>query len=77
MNDTKGGIVVTGKVKWFNNAAGWGFITPEHEEKDIFVHYSAMSDIRWRTLVAGQTVNFELKNGKRGIYAINVVVLII
>lgn len=71
-----GGIkMATGEVKWFNNTKGWGFITSEGNGEDIFVHFSAISGTGYKTLVAGQVVNFDLQRGDRGLHAINVSVV--
>lgn len=61
-----------GEVKWFNNAKGWGFIIPAGGGDDIFVHFSAIQGTGYKTLIAGQTVNFDLERGERGPHAINV-----
>mgnify|MGYP001617998884 CR=1 FL=1 len=62
-----------GKVKWFNEAKGFGFIEPEGGGKDIFVHYSAIQDKGFKTLREGQEVAFEVTDGPKGPQAINVV----
>ena len=63
-----------GKVKWFNDSKGYGFIEPQDEGgKDVFVHYSAIQMDGFRTLAEGQEVEFELSSGERGQYAANVV----
>lgn len=67
--------MATGEVKWFNNTKGWGFITSEGNGEDIFVHFSAINGTGYKTLVAGQTVNFDLQRGDRGLHAINVSVV--
>ena len=67
--------MATGEVKWFNNTKGWGFITSEGNGEDIFVHFSAISGTGYKTLVAGQAVNFDLQRGDRGLHAINVSVV--
>tara|TARA_Y100000588_G_C14022382_1_gene824865 strand:+ start:489 stop:716 length:228 start_codon:yes stop_codon:yes gene_type:complete len=64
-----------GEVKWFNNTKGWGFIVPEGGNEDIFVHFSAIQGTGYKTLVAGQTVNFDLERGERGLHAANVMAL--
>lgn len=64
-----------GEVKWFNNAKGWGFIIPEDGGSDIFVHYSSITGTGYKTLLAGQTVSFELGKGERGAHAANVAAL--
>ena len=64
-----------GEVKWFNNAKGWGFIIPEGGGEDIFVHFSAFEGTGYKTLLAGQTVGFEVGRGERGLHATNVTAL--
>ncbi len=61
-----------GKVKWFNETKGFGFIEPEGGGKDIFVHYSAIQDQGFKTLREGQEVSFEVTEGPKGPQAINV-----
>jgi cold shock protein len=67
--------MATGEVKWFNNAKGWGFILPEDGGTDVFVHYSTIQGTGYKSLIAGQTVNFETTQGERGLHAQNVTVL--
>ena len=55
----------TGKVKWFNNAKGYGFIEKPGEQ-DIFVHYSSISGDGYKTLIQGEEVEFELTSGPKG-----------
>jgi CspA family cold shock protein len=62
---------VNGKVKWFNNAKGYGFIE-QPGERDIFVHYSAIQGDGYKTLAQGQEVEFEVTNGPKGPQAENV-----
>lgn len=62
----------TGRVKWFNNAKGYGFILPEDESEDYFVHYSSIVMDGYKTLKAGQSVSFETIDGSKGTHAINV-----
>ena len=62
----------TGRVKWFNNAKGFGFIIPEDESEDYFVHYSSIVMDGYKTLKAGQTVRFEMIDGPKGTHAVNV-----
>lgn len=64
--------MATGEVKWFNNAKGWGFIVPEGGGDDIFVHFSSIQGTGYKTLTAGQQVNFDLEKGERGLHANNV-----
>jgi len=63
---------MTGKVKWFNNDKGYGFIEYENME-DIFVHYSTILSEGYKTLVEGQYVQFELVRTDKGLQAKNVV----
>jgi len=62
----------TGKVKWFNESKGYGFIEPEGGGKDIFVHYSAIQGEGYKTLSEGQPVEFEVTQGDKGPQAENV-----
>lgn len=61
-----------GKVKWFNNSKGYGFIESENGE-DIFIHYSAILNEGYKTLAEGQYVQFELVETAKGLQAKNVV----
>lgn len=60
-----------GKVKWFSNQKGYGFITPENG-KDVFVHYSAIAGDGYKTLNQGDDVQFEITQGPKGEQAVNV-----
>jgi CspA family cold shock protein len=62
----------TGKVKWFSNAKGYGFIQAEDVGKDIFVHYSSIQAEGYRTLKEGDAVTFDLVDGPKGPKAENV-----
>ena len=64
-----------GKVKWFNNDKGYGFIDYTNGE-DIFVHYSAIKANGYRTLTEGQMVSFDLVETPKGLQAVNVEVLV-
>ena len=61
-----------GKVKWFNDAKGYGFIEQEGGGDDVFVHFSAIQAEGFRTLREGQDVEFELLTGEKGLNAQNV-----
>ncbi len=61
-----------GKVKWFNNEKGYGFIEPSDGGADVFVHYSAITGDGYRSLEEGQEVEFEIVQGVRGPQASNV-----
>ena len=64
--------MATGKVKWFNNAKGFGFIREDGRDEDIFAHYSTISMDGYRTLKAGQDVEFDLSEGPKGLHAVNI-----
>ena len=64
--------MATGTVKWFNEAKGYGFITPEDGSKDLFVHFSNIATDGFKTLTEGSTVSFEARQGQKGPEAINV-----
>ena len=65
--------VKTGTVKWFNGGKGYGFITPESGDKDLFVHMSSIQMDGYKTLNDGQTVSYEVGQGEKGPCAINVI----
>ncbi len=64
-------MIKTGKIKWFNNEKGYGFIEGENGE-DIFVHYSAIKQDGYKSLVENQLVEYELVKTDKGLQAINV-----
>src|SRR6185436_828241 len=63
---------MTGTVKWFNDAKGFGFITPEGGEKDCFVHHSAIQGTGFKSLSEGEKVEFDIVQGQKGPAAENV-----
>ncbi|VVN46213.1 hypothetical protein PS662_05875 [Pseudomonas fluorescens] len=63
---------VKGKVKWFNNAKGYGFINREGDSEDLFAHYSAINMDGYKTLKAGQAVVFDIIQGPKGLHAVNI-----
>lgn len=64
--------MATGKVKWFNDQKGYGFITQDGGGKDLFVHHSEIKAEGFRSLAEGQAVEFEIGQGDKGPKAINV-----
>jgi len=65
-------IMSMGKVKWFNESKGFGFIEPDEGGRDVFVHYSAIQGEGYKTLSEGQPVEFEIIQGEKGPQASNV-----
>ncbi len=61
-----------GKVKWFSNAKGYGFIVTETEAEDLFAHYSAIRMDGYRSLQSGQWVDFEIGRGEKGLQAMEI-----
>lgn len=62
-----------GKVKWFNDHKGYGFIEQEEGGADVFVHYAAIAMDGFKTLAEGQEVQFEVKQGEKGLSATTVI----
>jgi cold shock protein len=67
--------MATGTVKWFNDAKGYGFISPDDAGKDLFVHHSAISGEGYRSLTEGAKVEYEAAEGAKGPEAKDVVQL--
>ncbi|MEW5697568.1 cold shock domain-containing protein CspD [Pseudomonas synxantha] len=64
--------MASGKVKWFNNAKGYGFIIEDGKDEDLFAHYSTIKMDGYKTLKAGQPVCFEIIQGPKGMHAVNI-----
>lgn len=64
--------VMTGTVKWFNDAKGYGFITPNGGGKDVFAHANEIDGSGFRSLTEGQTVEFVITEGRKGPQASNI-----
>ena len=64
--------MTTGKVKWFNDAKGFGFITPDDGSEDLFAHFSAINMSGFKSLKEGQKVTFDVVQGPKGKQASNI-----
>ncbi|MDU0810610.1 MAG: cold-shock protein [Burkholderia sp.] len=64
--------MATGTIKWFNDAKGFGFITPEDGGEDLFAHFSEIRVEGFKTLQENQKVKFEVKTGPKGLQAANI-----
>lgn len=64
--------MTTGTVKWFNDAKGFGFITPDEGGADLFAHFSEIRSTGFKSLAEGQKVTFEAKMGPKGMQASNI-----
>lgn len=65
--------MASGRVKWFNNAKGYGFILPDNGGADLFAHFSSIEMESYKTLKAGQAVTFDIIDGDKGSHAINII----
>ncbi len=61
-----------GTVKWFNNVKGYGFILPDEGQEDLFVHFSSIQMTGYKTLKAGQKVEFDTVRADKGTHAVNI-----
>ena len=68
----RGSIMPSGKIKWFNSKKGYGFITEDKTNKDIFLHVSALEDSKLRILKEEQKIKFDIKEEKNKLQAINI-----
>ena len=64
--------MATGKVKWFNDQKGFGFITSDNGGKDVFVHHTVIEGQGFKTLTDGETVEYEYEDGPKGMKALKV-----
>jgi cold shock protein len=72
INPPGGGMMPTGTVKWFNDAKGFGFITPDDGGEDLFAHFSSINMSGFKTLKEGQKVSFDVTEGPKGKQASNI-----
>ncbi len=68
----RGSIMPSGKIKWFNAKKGYGFITEDETNKDIFLHVSALEESKLRVLKEEQKIKFDIKEEKNKLQAINI-----
>jgi CspA family cold shock protein len=68
----RGSIMPSGKVKWFNAKKGYGFITDDETNKDIFLHVSALEESKLRVLKEEQEIEFDIKEKEKKLQAINI-----
>jgi len=65
-------LSATGTVKWFNEEKGFGFITQDDADDDVFAHFSAIQSDGFRTLIEGEAVSFDVEQGQKGPQAVNI-----
>jgi cold shock protein len=68
----RGSIMPSGKIKWFNAKKGYGFITDDETNKDIFLHVSALEESKLRVLKEEQEIEFDIKEKEKKLQAINI-----
>jgi CspA family cold shock protein len=68
----RGSIMPSGKIKWFNAKKGYGFITDDETNKDIFLHVSSLEESKLRVLKEEQKIKFDIKEEKNKLQAINI-----
>jgi len=64
--------MATGTVKWFNNQKGYGFITPINSSDEVFAHFTSIVMEGYKSIKAGQMVDFDLNQGSKGLHAVNI-----
>ena len=65
-------MLLKGTVKWFNNSKGYGFVVADNSTEELFAHYSSIQMEGYKSLKAGQAVQFETRQGPKGINAVNI-----
>ena len=68
----RGSIMPSGKVKWFNSKKGYGFITEDKTNRDVFLHVTALEESKLRVLKEEQQIEFDIKEEKNKLQAINI-----
>ena len=64
--------MATGTVKWFNNAKGYGFVLAQESNDDLFIHYSSIQMDGYKSLKAGQQIEYDIQEGPKGLHAVNI-----
>lgn len=65
-------MLIKGTVKWFNNSKGYGFVVADNSTEELFAHYSSIQMDGYKSLKAGQAVQFETRQGPKGVNAVNI-----